>query len=38
LDVDEFGRITFGGWTWRELPKADEIFRRLCRLIERGLK
>jgi hypothetical protein len=37
-EIDEFGRITFGGWTWRDLPNADEIFRRLCRLIERGIE
>ena len=29
----ERGHIIYGGWHWTSLPRADVLFRRVCRLV-----
>jgi len=31
--TDDFGRIEDPGWHWSALPRADVLFRRVCRIV-----
>lgn len=35
-DHDDYGRMTYQGWNWRELPNAEKLYSRVCRLIKRN--
>ena len=32
-ELDGFGRIAYPGWNWRELPRADVLYRRVVRVV-----
>lgn len=34
-EYDDMGRCTYGGFHWTQMPRADELFKRVCRMLER---
>lgn len=33
-EYDDMGRCTYAGFHWSQMPRADELFRRVCRMVE----